>query len=106
MELNELYDIIGTAIMLITEIIIFYSIIKLVKLFVCEIYNSKSKINRMLEEEYKKTHFNKHFKKWLKDKELQKKYNDFYEYYEIQYNKRNMYSQAYKDFIKYKENKE
>ena len=31
---------------------------------------------------------------------------ELYEYYEIQYNKGYIYSEAYKDFIKYKENKE
>ena len=33
MELNELYDIIGTAIMIITEIFVSYCVIKLVKIF-------------------------------------------------------------------------
>ena len=105
MELNELYDIIGTAIMIITEIILGYCVIKLVKIFFYEIYNENSKINKIIQKEYEKSHFKKHFKKWLKNKELQKKYSNFYEYYETIYNKQNMYSEAYKDFIKYKENK-
>ena len=106
MEINELYEIIGTAIMIVVEILIFYCIIKLVKSYYYEICNNNSKVNKIMQENSKETHFKKHFKKWLKNKELQKKYNDFYEYYETQYNKQYMYSEAYNDFIKYKENKE
>lgn len=102
MELYELYGIIGTAIMLITEILIIYSIIKLVKFFCCEVYNSKSKTSRILQEEYKIKHFKKHFRKWLKNKKLQKGYSNFYEYYDKQYNKQFIYSEAYKDYMTYK----
>ena len=105
MELNELYEIIGKAIMIITEIILGYCVIKLVKMFYYEIYNNNSKINKIFEEKDKRAHFKKHFKKWLKDKELQEKYSDFNNYYDIQYNKRFKYLKAYEDFIKHKENR-
>lgn len=106
MELNELYGIIGNAIIIIMEIIVIYCSIKLAKKILYLIYNDNAELNKLMEESYKKNHFKKHFKKWIKNKELQKKYNDFYEYYEPIYNKQNMYSETYKDFIKYKENKE
>ena len=106
MELYELYEIIGTAITILIEILITYCIIKLSTKIYYIIYDNNCKFNKITQENYKKNHFIKHFKKWLKSKELQKKYSDFYEYYNIQYNKQYMYSDAYNDFIKHKENKE
>ena len=106
MELNELYNIIGTAIMLITEIILGYCIIKLVKIFYYEIVNEDSKLNKIIEKNDKKRHFKKHLKKWLRDEELEKEYSNFYDYYEIQYNKQYLYDETYKELIRYKNNTE
>lgn len=103
MELFELYGIIGNAIMIIVEFGLLYFSVKLVYKFFTIVYDNNSRFNKICEEQFKREHHKKHLKRWLRSDELQAKYNDFYDYYAIQYSKRYKYSIAYNDFVKHME---